>query len=139
MEFKKFGSIYVVRIDRGEEIIESLKAFAAGSSVKLGSISGIGAVNKATMGLFDTSLMKYFSKDYSGDYEISSLTGNISTMNSEVYLHIHACLSDVDGTTYGGHLSSAVVSATCEIFINAVDGEIDREYSSSIGINLIKF
>lgn len=139
MEFKKFGSTYVMRINKGEEIIETLKAFAKESGVKLASISGIGAVNKATIGLLDTSTKKYVSRELLGDFEIASLTGNLSTMKGEPYLHVHACLADRYNNTYGGHLSYAVVSVTGEIFINALDGEIDREFDSEIGVNLIKF
>lgn len=139
MEFKKFGSTYVMRINKGEEIIETLKAFAKESGVKLASISGIGAVNKATIGLLDTSTKKYVSRELLGDFEIASLTGNLSTMKGEPYFHVHACLADRYNNTYGGHLSYAVVSVTGEIFINALDGEIDREFDSEIGVNLIKF
>lgn len=139
MDFKRFGNKYVLRIDKGEEIIETLKKFCEENGVKLGSISGIGAVNKATIGLFETATKKYISREYTGDFELASLSGNISTMNGDTYLHIHTCLADQNNTTYGGHLNFAVVSATCEIIIDAVDGEIDRQFSEEIGLNLIKF
>lgn len=139
MESKKFGNMYVVRVDRGEEIIGKLKEFARENHVKLGSVSGIGAVNSAVIGLFDTSSKKYISSELSGDFEITSLAGNISTMDGEAYIHMHACLSDVENKTLGGHLNSAIVSATAEIFINTVDGEVDRKFNNEIGLNLIKF
>lgn len=139
MEYKKFGNLYVVRLERGEEIIETLKAFARENHVTLGSISGIGAVNKANLGLFDTSSRKYIPREYTGDFEIASLTGNITTMDGDVYLHIHACIADSNSKTYGGHLSNALVSVTCELFINYADGMVGREFDSSVGINLMRF
>lgn len=139
MEFRKFGSMYVVRINKGEDVIETLKKFAADNGIKLGSITGIGASNQVTLGLFDTSSKKYIPHEYKGDFEIASLTGNISTMNGETYLHVHACIADENNRTYGGHLSRAVISATGEIFINAAEGEVDRELDSDTGINLIRF
>ncbi|HBM76455.1 MAG TPA: DNA-binding protein [Clostridiaceae bacterium] len=139
MEFKKFGNTYLVRINRGEEIVETLKNFAKQNNIKLASITGIGAVGEAKIGLFETSTKKYISRNLKGDFEIVSITGNISTMNKETYLHIHICLADKNNNTYGGHLSEAKVSVTGEIFVNVLDGEVDRKLDSDIGINLIKF
>jgi len=36
-------------------------------------------------------------------------------------------------------LNSAVVSSTCEIIVEKIDGSVDRELSEEIGLNLIKF
>src|SRR5690554_2886694 len=112
MEFRKFGNKYVVRMDKGEEIVETLKNFCEEQKITLGWVKGIGAVNKATIGLFHTDTKEYHSIELKGDHEITSLLGNISTMNEEVYLHLHINLSDKEYKTYGGHLNLAVIGAT---------------------------
>ena len=89
------------------------------------------------IGLFETATKKYHSVELTGDHEISGLVGNISTMDGEVYLHIHINLSDAEYKVRGGHLTSAVVSATSEIIIDRIDGKINRKYSKEIGLNLI--
>ena len=43
------------------------------------------------------------------------------------------------GQTVGGHLNSARISATCEMFIYIIDGEVDRFKDESTGLNLFKF
>lgn len=139
MEYKKFGNKYIIRMDKGEEIVETLKKFCQQHNITLGWIKGIGAVNKATIGLFKTDEKKYYPMELNGYYEITSLLGNISTMNGEVYLHLHINLSDENYKTHGGHLNSAIISATGEIMIEAMDGMVDREFSDDIGINLFKF
>ncbi len=139
MEYKKFGSKYVVRIDKGEEIVETLKEFCTQNNIKLGSVYGIGAVSKATIGLFETGKKEYHSTTVTGDYEITSLLGNIATMNGETYLHIHSNLSNAKYEVCGGHLNSAIVSATCELIVDAIEGNVDREFSEEIGLNLYKF
>lgn len=136
MKFKRFGHKFIVRIDKGEEIVEKLKEFCKEQKIKLGSISGIGAINKATIGLFETKTKKYHSKELRGGYEITSLTGNISTLKGEVYLHLHINLSDSNYNSLGGHLSSAIVSGTCEVIIESIEGEIEREFREEIGLNL---
>ena len=139
MEYKKFGNKYIVRIDRGEEIVETLKKFCEDNNIKLGTIIGLGATNKATVGLYNTEEKKYYSEELTGDHEITSLYGNISTMNNEIYLHIHATLCNQETRAFGGHLNSAVVSATFEAVIEVIDGEVDRAFNEEIGLNLYKF
>lgn len=138
MIFKKFGSRFILRIDRGEEVVATLKKFCADQNIALGSVTAIGAANRATIGLFNTKTKRYQSTELTGDFEITGLTGNVSTMNGEVYLHLHATLSDADYHTFGGHLNAAVVSGTCELIIEVIDGAIDRELSDDVGLNLLK-
>lgn len=137
MKFKKFRNKWVVRIDKGEEVIETLKQFCKENKIKLGSISGIGAADKITVGLFNTKSKQYQSQELTGDYEITNLSGNISTMNGEIYLHLHIGLSDSKYNAYGGHLTSAVISGTGEIIIEEIDGEIEREFNEDVGLNLL--
>ncbi|PNR95731.1 PPC domain-containing DNA-binding protein [Petrotoga sp. 9PWA.NaAc.5.4] len=139
MEFKKCGNTYIIRLDKGEEIISCLKEFCQDHSINLGEISGLGSTNDVTIGLFNTKEKKYYSKKFSGDFEIINLTGNISTMNNETYLHVHTVISDYELKAYGGHLNSAIVSGTAEIIIKVIEGEINRKFDSSIGLNLFEF
>jgi predicted DNA-binding protein with PD1-like motif len=139
MEAKASGNHWIVRIDKGEEIVATLEQFCRQKGIRLGTVSGIGATDHATIGLFRTRTKEYVRKEVTGDHEITSLTGNISRMKGEVYLHLHINLSDANYHTFGGHLNSAVVSATCEIVVRALDGEVDREFSEEIGLNLYRF
>lgn len=139
MEFRQFGSKYIIRLEKGEEIIESLTKLCKDNNIKLGLVSGIGAVNKITIGAFEPDTKKYHQKEMEGIFEIIALTGNTSTMNDEVYLHLHITVSDHDCQAFGGHLNKAVISATAEIIIDTMDGQIDRAFSDEIGLNLLKF
>lgn len=139
MEFKRFGNKVVLRLNKGEEVVESLKNLCKEQSIRLGSVSGVGAVNKATIGLFEAGAKKYHSTEVTGDMEIASLVGNVSEMNGEVYLHLHIVLTNNDYHAFGGHLNSAFISCTGEIVIDVIDGQVDRAFSEEIGLNLIKF
>jgi hypothetical protein len=139
MESKKFGNSVVVRVDKGEEIIESLKKACEEHKVKLGFVTGIGATNNAKIGLFDPETKEYHSTELKENFEIAPLCGNISTMDGKTYLHIHANLCNREHKSFGGHLNSAIVSATFEAVIQVVEGEIGRAFDQEIGLNLIKF
>ena len=137
MDYKKIDNKVVVRIDIGEEIVETLKQLCKNLNIKSGTITGLGATSKATIGLFDIKTKKYHSKEFLEDHEIAPLFGNITTMNNEIYLHIHVNISDIENRSYGGHLNSAVVSATFEAVINIIDAEIDRVFDEKTGLNIL--
>ena len=72
--------------------------------------------------------------------------------DGQPYLHLHAVIGNPSlksaylslderepGICFGGHLNSAVVSATCEIIIDIIDGEAGRKFSEEIGLNLFEF
>lgn len=137
MKFKKFGNKWVVSINIGEEVVETLKKFCKDNNVKLGTISGIGAVKKATIGFYNLETKKYYLKELNGNYEITSLLGNISTMDGEVYLHLHINLADSTYNTFGGHLNSAVIGGVGEFIIEEIDGKVKRGFNEEVGLNLL--
>lgn len=139
MEYKRFGNSYVLRVDKGEEILYCIKTLCEKEGIRLASISGIGAINEVQIGLFEPASKKYYSETLNGSFEIVSLSGNISKMNGEVYIHAHIAVTDREYKAYGGHLNKAVVSATAEIIITCIDGTLTRRFSDEIGLNLIDF
>ena len=139
MEYRVFGETIVLRLEKGEEVIESIKKLCEKEDIKAGSISGLGASNEVVVGLFKVDEKKYYSNTFEEDFEITNLTGNISRMNGEVYLHIHGTFANVEGRCIGGHLNKAVISATSEIIINKINGNVGRKFSEEIGLNLIEF
>lgn len=139
MEYKRFDKDIVVRIDKGEEILEKIKEVAIRENIKLATVTALGATNEFIVGVFKTEEKKYYSNSFQGDFEIVSLTGSINTMNDEFYTHIHMSVGDEKGNVFGGHLNKAIVSATCEMFIHVIEGKVDRGLSKDIGLNLFKF
>lgn len=139
MDYKRFGNNIVLRLEIGEEVIESLKEVVIKENIKAGSISGLGASNHIVVGLFKPLEKKYYSNTFEDDFEITNLTGNISVMNDEPYLHVHGTFADISGRCIGGHLNKAIISATAEIIISIIDGDVNRKFDESIGLNLIEF
>lgn len=139
MEYRKFNNTIIARLDRGEEITEQLKQIALKESIKLANINALGAVNDFTVGVYKVDEKKYYSNKFQGNFEIVSLTGTINTMDGEFYMHLHMSAGDEKGQVFGGHLNEAKVSATCEVVINTIEGEVDRYFDKEIGLNLFKF
>ena len=139
MEYRRFNDKIVARIDKGEEILEKIKEIALKENIKLASVSALGATNNFTVGVFKTEEKKYYSNEFKGDFEIVSLTGTINTINGEFYTHIHFSAGNDKGEVFGGHLNKAIVSATCEMIIQIIDGTVDRKFDENIGLNLFEF
>ena len=139
MDYRKFDNTIIARIDKGEEILEQVKNIALKENIKLASITALGAINDFTVGVFKTDEKKYYANEFKGSFEIVSLTGTINTMNDEFYAHLHLSAGNEKGEVFGGHLNRAIVSATCEMVINLINGRVDRAFSEEIGLNLFKF
>jgi predicted DNA-binding protein with PD1-like motif len=138
MNYKQFNNKVIVHIDKGEELVDGLKTICKKLDIKLGSIVGIGSTDKVTIGLLNTKTKKYQSKEFTGDHEIASLVGNITMMNGEVYLHLHLTICNVEHKAIGGHLTSAIISATFEGIIDIIEGQVTREYNDNVGLNNLK-
>lgn len=131
---------FVVRLERGEEITESLKQLAHDRQLSGAFIHGLGGASSAELALYKLSEDKqYHPKNFSGDLEIISLNGNISRdENGEVIVHCHAVISGEDLVAYGGHVNSLVVAGTCELFIDLRANHLNRELDDGIGLKLLK-
>lgn len=139
MEYRKFGNTIFARIDRGEEILEKLKEISVKENIKLAHVSALGATNDFTVGVFNVDEKKYYANRFSGNFEIVSLTGTVTTMNGEFYAHLHMSAGNDKGEVFGGHLNRARISATCEMVITVADGTVERKFDEDVGLNLFDF
>jgi len=139
MKFHKKNNLYFGRLEKGEEIISSLIKFCKENKISNGKISAIGAAENLKLGFYDTIQKKYEYNLFEGDYEITSMLGNITLLNGEPFPHIHINISDVNFLTYGGHLFSAIVSITCEFTIEDFATSFERKPDEMTGLNLIDF
>ena len=130
----------MLRLDPGEEIVASLTRLVEQEQVQLGSVTAIGAANDVTIGIFSTQEKQYHARRYQGDYEISALVGNVTRKEGKPYLHLHITIGNpVTGEVHAGHLTSATISATLELFLQVWDGQVGREFSDQVGLNLFRF
>ena len=139
MDYRRFNNIIVARIDKGEEILEKVKEIALKENIKLANLNALGATNDFTVGVLNVENKQYVSNNFHGNYEIVSLTGTINTKDGEFYTHLHMSAGNDKGEVFGGHLNRAMVSVTCEMVINIIDGTVDRYFDEETGLNLFRF
>ncbi|MDY3052686.1 MAG: PPC domain-containing DNA-binding protein [Ndongobacter sp.] len=140
MEYRHFGDTYVVRLDRGEEVIAALTELCQKEQIQLGTVTGLGASDHVVVGLYHVEERRYDKKLIEKPMEITSLVGNISTREGETYLHLHINLCDESLNAFGGHLNECRISATGELFVRKIDGRVERRVDEEeTGLNLYRF
>lgn len=140
MEYRKFDDTYVIRMDRGEEIVTSLTDFCRKEAVELGSVQALGAADRVVVGLYDVGTHEYHKRTFEEPMEITSLVGSISTKEGAPYLHLHINLCRADMSVIGGHLNECRISATCEMIVRQINGCVERKLDEDVtGLNLYEF
>lgn len=139
MQYRRFKDTYAVRVDLGEEILTSLRKLCEAERIALAHVQAIGASCHAELGVYDLETREYRREELDSFMEILSLSGNITAMDGKPYIHLHATLADQNHVLHGGHVLSIRVGATCEMFVNVLDGTVSRKRNDELGINLWDF
>ena len=134
----KENNKFILRFDRREEIIAGLKNFCEDQKVYAGVFWGIGASSMVLLSTYDLDKREYSNSRIEEELEISSLHGNISQLENNIFIHAHGVFSDFDTRSHAGHVKELIVAATCEILLEKFEGKIEREFNQDIGLNLMK-
>lgn len=136
MKHRKEEGCYLVVLDKGDEVVESLTRLVVESRIQGGLIHGLGTVTNVTLGFFDTEKKEYLKKQFDGFYELACLVGDISLVDGKPFCHLHAVISDIEMRAFAGHLFGAQISITGEFIITP--GEpAERKLDEQIGLNLL--
>lgn len=136
MEYRRIDDVYVVRLDVGDEIVKSLTTLCDNENIRSATVQGLGAVNDVSVGYYSLEKKQYLTKVFNQQFEMIALNGNITRKDGKPYLHLHIALSDENYSVFGGHLNSAVVSITAEIYVTALNGEVSRRVNPETNLNI---
>ena len=130
--------VYLLRLEKGEELLASIKSFVKERNIGAGYLTGIGALEKGAIGYFDTTAQKYVHTPFQ-KVELISCMGNIAKNKDtgEPVVHAHILLGKKDGSTIGGHLIEGIVSVTAEIYLVETRPIVFRTKDSSTGLYLL--
>jgi predicted DNA-binding protein with PD1-like motif len=127
MHYRPFDGGWILRLETGEPIQESLAGFCRLMDIGGGSFTAIGAVRWARIGYYDQEKGAYREQRVEGGWEVVSLSGNISRKSDgSLFPHAHCILSDSAMKVVGGHLFEAEVGPTLECYLRTVDVELHR-------------
>ena len=139
MKYKKTNKGYIIKIERGEKVIETLTKFCNEQNVVNGWISGLGAVSSAEFGHYDLTEKEYALKVYNQMMEVVSMTGNVVLLDGKPFLHVHCVFSDTENKAYGGHVKEMTVRVVLEVLLISSDSTVKRTLDEDIGLRLFDF
>ena len=139
MECQKHDNLYVIRLDLGEKIRETLNLFLEQEKIQAGFLYGLGAVCQAEIAHYPLSEKRYNKKNYEGEFEVMNITGNVAMVDDKPFLHLHITLGDRNYNAFGGHLVEGTVAPTLELFLTALPGKITRKEDEEVGLKLLHF
>ena len=141
---------YLLRFDRGEEIVSGLAVFAAQERIPGASFTAIGAAEKVVIsfyphtnfsevgvGVYSGRTKKYEDMLIKDELEISALSGNVAWKGSEPIVHAHGVFSDRAMKTFGGHVKKCVISFTGEVSLSVFGKKVERAHDEKAGLNLL--
>ncbi len=137
MRYRKVENGYFLQLLKGEEVVSSIVQFATKENIRSGVFFGLGAINNFELGYYDLKMRKYEKEKFEEDMEVGNITGNVASLDGKPFVHAHATVSGKDLKAYTGHLFSAEVALTLEMFVFTSSAAIERKMDAEIGLNLL--
>ncbi|HKP52954.1 MAG TPA: PPC domain-containing DNA-binding protein [Chloroflexia bacterium] len=137
MQYQRFGGRYIVRLESGEAVIETLTGLLQAEGVQFASVSAIGAVRRAQLGYWNAATGEYEFRDFEEQMEVVSFGGNCSLKGGKPFLHIHCVLGRRDFSVIAGHLKEAEVHPTLEVWLRTEQSPVRRARDSESGLDLL--
>lgn len=128
---------YTLRLDPGEEFIAAIQAFCEERGIKNAWFSALGSAKELELAYYNLERKEYQPKAIQEDVEILNITGNIALKEGKVFCHAHGVFSRADMSTLGGHINLCVISATCEVQLDAREGDAQRTFDETIGLHIL--
>jgi hypothetical protein len=121
---------------KGDNINKTFESFAEVKGIGCAWMNGIGALENPEIGYYSLEDKAYRRKTFKGEYELTSLIGNITLKEGKPFSHTHITFSDTEFRVFGGHLFNANITAAGEFIMQFGSDEIDREMNTEIGLPL---
>ena len=136
MKFRMDKSRVFMTLAKGDNINKTFESFAEVKGIGCAWLNGIGALENPEIGYYSLEDKSYYRKTFKGEYELTSLIGNITLKEGKPFSHTHITFSDTEFRVFGGHLFNANITAAGEFIIQFGSDEINREMNAEIGLPL---
>lgn len=137
MLFQQFGSRFVMRLESGEPVIETVTTFLDTRGVGFANVSAAGAASAVTLGYWDAGEKAYHYQDFREQVEAVSFQGNASLKDGRPFLHIHGVFGRRDYSVIGGHVKEVWAHPTFEVWLRTEDMAVRRERDAATGLDLL--
>ena len=131
------GSRWMLRLDDGQDLFETLSTFAARENVTAAAVVfGIGMFRTATFGYWDGR--QYQAHELTVPHEVVALHGSIARADGAPSIHLHGAVAGPDHHLVGGHLMRATVGVLQEMVLETFPGRtFGRPLVESFGLRML--
>jgi uncharacterized protein len=129
---------FAVVLDQGDEVLETLLAFARSEELSAAEFTGLGALSDVVLGYFDWQQKDYRRIPIAEQVEVLTLTGNVALEDGEPKLHPHIVVGKSDGSAHGGHLLEGHVRPTLEVIVTESPSHLQRRSDPETGLALLR-
>jgi predicted DNA-binding protein with PD1-like motif len=130
---------FVIVLDTGDEVVESLSSFAIKERIAAAQITGIGALSDVGLNYFDWDKKVYSKIAVQEQVEVASLLGDVALApDGTPTLHLHIVVGRRDGTALAGHLGEAHVRPTLETILTESPAHLRKVYDPDSRLALIR-
>ena len=136
MNFRIDGSRVLLTLAKGDYINRTFESFAEVKGVGCAWLNGIGALENPEIGYYSIEDKSYHRKHFKGEFELTSLVGNITVKEGKPFAHTHITFSDTNYKAFGGHLFDAKITAAGEFLMQLGNDEINRKMNQEIQLPL---
>jgi len=136
MQYRIDESRVFMTLAKGDNINQTFESIAETLDIGCAWLNGIGALENPEIGYYSLEDKTYHRKLFKGEYELTSLIGNITMKEGKPFSHTHITFSDTDYKVFGGHLFDAKITAAGEFIMQLGSENINREINLGIGLPL---
>ncbi|HYV34045.1 MAG TPA: PPC domain-containing DNA-binding protein [Candidatus Limnocylindria bacterium] len=128
---------FILRFDKGEEVIAGLSEFMKNQKVGACVFSGLGSCGEVDLGFYNGHVKDFRKKPYFEEMEILTFQGNGGLQAGQPVVHAHGIFGRNDFTTLGAHVFKMTISATCEIALTKLEGSTERKLNADLNLNTL--
>ncbi len=131
------GTEWMLRLDDGQDLFETLSSFAEREHVTAAAVLfGIGMFRAATFGYWDGQ--QYRPEELKVPHEVVALHGSIARADGAPSIHLHGAVAGPDHRLVGGHLLRATVGVLQEMVVSTFPGRtFGRPLVESWGLRML--
>lgn len=138
MEYIKNHNQFIIRLDKSDSVLDSLRGLVNKESVSAGHISGIGAIEEFVLGYYDRENKEYIQDTFEHPHELTSATGFV-TQDESARIHMHATVAGPEHKAFGGHLHEGKIAAAGEFHLQVSETTVSRQNNEELGLRIMDF
>lgn len=116
------GPIHLLSLRTGDDLYAAVSGFVRDHDIRAATLTFLGAVRRASLRYYNQEEKRYEDFDINKHLEVVAGTGNVSVLEGEPFVHIHAAFADAAGRAHGGHVNEGTEVFALEVTLWQLDG-----------------